>query len=128
MNLFSIALRRIYRVLALVLAVHFLNISMDSKDSDPDSIPEDLSVNDIESISEFIAELVLGWQDAFSEHEEADNEGSGSPDYYKYYFSNQLFVTSGASWMDASGTKFLLKNSVRFDSLSRDITAPPPKA
>jgi hypothetical protein len=127
MKPFNPSIRRFYQVLSLVMALHFFNMSIDSPDRDPNSIPEDLSFNDIESITEFFAEVVLGWQDAFSEHDEADSEDGGSVDSYKYFFSGQLFATTLGPVTPGTQVKLPMRNAIQIDSVSREINSPPPR-
>ncbi|MGM0634847.1 MAG: hypothetical protein ACQESK_02185 [Bacteroidota bacterium] len=47
---------------------------MDSADIKPQHIPEDLSINDQESIIEIFVEKVLGYEDAIKEHDDHDPE------------------------------------------------------
>ncbi|GLU44708.1 hypothetical protein Musp01_23320 [Muricauda sp. NBRC 101325] len=47
---------------------------MDTPDPYPDYIPENLTYNDQESILELVAEKMLGYDDAFEEHDEPDSE------------------------------------------------------
>lgn len=59
------------------LALFIFNFSIDAPDAFGDAVPEDLSYNDIESITELILEDVLGIYNAFPEHEENDPEDEG---------------------------------------------------
>lgn len=127
MKPFSPIFKRFYQVLSLIMALHLFNSSTDSRDKDPDSFPEDLTFNDIESITEFIAEVVLDWQDAFSEHDEPDHENGGSVDYYKYYFTNNSPLAAEAPARIVCVLKFHLRNPNDFVSLSQEIVSPPPK-
>ena len=74
MQLISYKYGRFYRIICLLLALHFFNFSVDPRDPNPDSIPEDLSFNEMESFTELIVENLLGWNDAFEEHDEDDND------------------------------------------------------
>lgn len=56
------------------MGIYLLNISVDTADPNPDHIPEDLSINDQESIVEIIVEQVLGYEDAFKEYDDHDTE------------------------------------------------------
>jgi len=64
----------IFRFLCAVLALHILNISVDTLDDHPDNIREDLSINDMESIVETVLEQVLEIDNAIPEHDESDND------------------------------------------------------
>lgn len=64
----------IFRFLWVVLALHILNVSVDTPDAQPDNIREDFSFNDMESIAEIILEQVLNIDNAIPEHDESDND------------------------------------------------------
>ena len=67
------------------LALHLLNFSIDSKDAHPDYIVEDLTYNDIESILEFTFEILLGFDNAFFEYDEEDEEDGSRMGFYLFY-------------------------------------------
>lgn len=60
------------KVLWGLLALYFFNVSVDPADLKPEHIPEDLSINDQESIIEIIIEQVLGYEDAIKEYDDLD--------------------------------------------------------
>lgn len=62
------------RLLWALLGLYFLNISVDTADLNPEFMPEDLSINDQESIIELVAEKVLGYEDAFQEYDDPASE------------------------------------------------------
>ena len=62
------------RVLWGFMGLYLLNISVDSADPNPEHIPEDLSINDQESIIEIVFEKILGYEDAFEEYDDPDTE------------------------------------------------------
>lgn len=72
----------IIRFLCLFMALQIFNLSIDTKDSIPDNVPEDLTINDQESFIELVLEKFLGFENAVSEHDESDQE-SGSLDFKK---------------------------------------------
>ena len=51
-----------------------LNICVDNPDGHPNHIPEDLSVNDQESLIEIFIEKILGYEDAIAEYDDPDPE------------------------------------------------------
>ena len=59
------------RALFFVLALHFLNISIDTVEEGVDL--EDLSLNDQEHIVEYVVESLLGYENAFAEFEDKDH-------------------------------------------------------
>ena len=118
---------RLSRLFCLVLALHFLNVSIDSPDRNPDTVPEDLSFNDIESVTELFAELVFGFTNAFEEHDEDDAEDGSSSGAIKFYFNNYV-VAVIRSTHDVSGdNKFALENYLPFPSRSPEVNSPPPE-
>lgn len=56
------------------MGVYLLNISVDTADQNPQYIPEDLSINDQESIIEIVFEQILGYDNAFKEYDDNDRE------------------------------------------------------
>jgi len=126
MRVFSNSYRAFCRVVALMLAFHFLNCSIDGRDMNPDFVAEDLRYNDIETFAEFLAEDVLNCYDAFEEHDEKDDESGRSFDFNSYYFSNsepvlnevRIFLTSVE--FNTSALRFI-------PDVSRDVAAPPPR-
>ncbi|MCU0358576.1 MAG: hypothetical protein MUE95_13445, partial [Cyclobacteriaceae bacterium] len=50
-----------------------LNLSIDPPDLHSHTIPEDLSINDIESVIELVIEDILGFDSFFAENDEADD-------------------------------------------------------
>jgi hypothetical protein len=62
------------KILWGLLALHLLNISVDTADPNPEYIPEDLSINDQESVIEIVLEKVLGYENAIKEYDDHDTE------------------------------------------------------
>ncbi len=125
-------LRRQYnfitRLICLSLALYFLNFSVDSRDADPDSVPEDLTINDIESFSELLAEVVFDWTNAFEEHDERDGEEGGALDLTKeYFYSSQEVVAILPPFNPIVPKKYHVRDIKEIASLSVDVTSPPPK-
>jgi hypothetical protein len=56
------------------MGLYLLNISVDTADPNPEHMPEDLSINDQESIIEIVVEKVLGFEDAIEEYDDHDTE------------------------------------------------------
>jgi hypothetical protein len=64
----------IFRTLWGFMALYLLNFSVDMSDLRPWTSPEDLSVNDIESVAELVAEFFFGFDNAFAENDEPGSE------------------------------------------------------
>ena len=112
------------------MAVHIFNCSVDTPDAQPDSVPEDLSYNDMESIVEIVLEKVLDIKDAVAEHDENDTEDGNSFDLKKeivYYhqtkvehdkvFDNGLHIIALTDYEEQYSSQF-----------HPEIVPPPPKA
>ncbi|MCU0443599.1 MAG: hypothetical protein MUE85_01680 [Microscillaceae bacterium] len=78
----------IFRILCFVVIFQLLNFSIDAPDAQPDYLPENLAINDIESIVELVLEDFLGLEDAISEQDEPD-EDNNSPLNKKTEFLHQ---------------------------------------
>jgi hypothetical protein len=115
--------------MCFLLALHIFNFSIDPRDPHPDNIPEDLSFNDIESITEFLTEVVFGWANVFEEHDEHDSNEGGALDFFKCYISEgSITATSTNTYHALDICKFRIRNSADISSITIDITSPPPKA
>lgn len=56
------------------MGFYMLNLSADSQDPFPQNVRENLSYNDQESIIELVVEKILGYENAFAEHDDSDTE------------------------------------------------------
>jgi len=61
------------RIFCFIFALHILNLSVDNPDFYPESIAENLNINDMESIAEIVLEQVLEIDNAVQEHDDNDN-------------------------------------------------------
>jgi hypothetical protein len=62
------------RVFCVLMALHIFNVSVDMPDAQPDDIPEDLTINDQETVVELVLEGWLGIDNAIAEHDETGDE------------------------------------------------------
>ncbi|WP_373017898.1 hypothetical protein [Muriicola sp.] len=62
------------RFLAGIMGLYLLNLSVDTIEQVPSFSPQDLTVNDQESIVELVVEKVLGYEDAIKETDDRDRE------------------------------------------------------
>jgi hypothetical protein len=116
------------RVLAFIMAIYLLNFSVDSRDAHPDSVAEDLSVNDIESFYEFLAEGMLGVKNAVEEHDERDQDDAGSFEFKKFFFtpfvSRVQFIASSHISISQSPIDYCEPLEIR----AIEISSPPPRS
>lgn len=115
-----------FRIFCFILALHFFNCSIDSKDPNPDFIPENLLVNDIESVAELVAEVVFGLENAFAEHDEADHEHSSFISIHKLFLVNAQLSYS-IPVRHAPAIKHFIKACEEYSGLSKQISTPPPR-
>lgn len=102
---------------------------MDTPDPDPDSVPEDLTVNDIESIVEFVLEDVMDIKNAIAEHDEPDEPDGGTLDMKKidFYFHRNPFVSIRQPQLVIQ-QEFTDHKDYFYSSQYIDVLTQPPKA
>lgn len=130
MNIVS-AIRHRYhaflRLASFLFALHIFNLSIDPRDKEPDFLPEDLSVNEIESIAELVMESVFGFSNTFAEHDEADGS-EGTNDFNKGFCVAPAYAVVSQSDHYTREVQYFVFDSLDFSLPVRDILAPPPKA
>lgn len=112
------------------MAIHILNCSIDTPDAQPDSVAEDLSYNDIESISELVLEQFLGLDNAIAEHEEHDTEDGYSFEIAKillYFQTNYFSVFREFSEILDINPSILQYSNSYFSQFHPEIVSPPPQ-
>jgi len=110
------------------MGLYMLNISMDTADPNPEYIPENLSINDQESIVEIVLEKILGYENAIEETDDNDREDHTSKTNVKVNliaqntFNNSLnlFSTTLGQQRFTEVTPYLLTGFYKLD-------IPPPK-
>ncbi|UAB83785.1 hypothetical protein INR75_16650 [Zunongwangia sp. SCSIO 43204] len=113
------------RYFSLIIGLVILNISVDSPDFNK-KFPEDLNLNDQESIVEIVIEKILGFENAIPEYEDSDSENQ----LVKKDFSVDNYVLDKNSevFFDISLQK--LMNSEyqhKYYNFYPEVTSPPPK-
>lgn len=115
-------IRHVFFILALVV----FNLSIDTPDRLPDYVPEDLSINDIESFSEFFLECTLNIENALPEHDEHDSDGGTALDFKKTINPNlPSYKLLNGVYTSYAKNKFLFNLSFPQLSLIREIIQPP---
>lgn len=110
------------------MGLFLLNISVDTKDLNPEYIPEDLSINDQESIIEIVVEKVLGYEDAFKEYDDHDTEDHKQKtnlkiDLFSSYKSDCIIKQS---FIETKKQKFLDYSTFLTNGFQK-LDTPPPK-
>ena len=89
------------KILWGLMGIFLLNISVDTKDPNPQHIAEDLSFNDQESVVEIVVEKLLGYDDAIKEYDDPDTEDHGKEKNVKVdvliYYPSATAVASSQS-------------------------------
>jgi hypothetical protein len=116
------------RIFCILMAIHIFNLSVDTKDAQPDCVAEDLSINDQETIVEIVLEKVLGIENAIAEQDEPDQEDSGELDFEKIdlisHHSHRLFFEL-KFFQEKSKINYLTSFH---QSPTFDVFSPPPEA
>lgn len=119
----------ISRVFCLLMALHILNICVDTPDAQPESVPEDLTINDMESIVEIVLEKGFGIDNAISEHDEPDENDAGNfemmKDFKLYSCSTAINFLNPATIVPKALIPY---DDFYCSSFINEISPPPPKA
>jgi hypothetical protein len=111
----------------VLLAVHIFNMSIDTPDGQPYYMPEDLSINDQESVVELVLEKGLGMENAVAEHDEPGDESQELSliKEFKVAKVGCLEVKFYRSYSHISNIPF---EECFLSQYTCDIIPPPPKA
>lgn len=108
---------RILNLVWLSFSLLIFNYSVDVPDQYTDYVAEDLSYNDIESISEFFLEVVLGIDNAVPEHDEDDSDDQSGfskkidiPIFQKILIEEKAFVCAVQTEHNFSHFQFFIEN------------------
>ena len=110
------------------MAIYFLNCSIDAPDIQILSQQENLKFNDQESIVELLVEKVLGFENAIIEQDDVDGspQKSMKKSIYLDYFVFQDFNSYEEAFFNLDSNKKQFLPIQLFDSISLEITSPPP--
>ena len=109
-----------------ILALYLLNISVDTIDEHPSHIPEDLSINDQESIVEIIVEKVLGYENAIAEHDDNDSNERSKKNTLKIDLITKQFFQEDANLIQPRSKSLFLNPSFKLSLGYSKIDTPPP--
>lgn len=117
----------ISNVLCFCLAVYIFNISVDIPDRKGESFSENLSFNDQESFVEFFIEKILGYEDAFAEYDDVDNEEESSfSNGFHNVFYNELNISVNHSKVLSRQDKSYHYLFISTSSPYLEVSSPPP--
>lgn len=116
------------KILWAIMGLFLLNISVDAKDPNPEHIPEDLSINDQESIVEILIEKVLGFENAFKEYDDHDTENHSKKANVKVDLFNMFidYNTIKESFIKTKKQRFPIYNVFLTNGFQK-LDVPPPK-
>ncbi len=120
------------RLFCLLMAFHVINMSVDAPDgysplTTQGEGREDLSINDIESISELVLEEGFGLTNAVPEHDEPDDNSSITELEQDYIFTTPFVFSPfprSIYHFSTSGSPFRLTS---IPAPVVDVIAPPPQ-
>lgn len=116
-----------FRIICFAFALQIFNISMDSRDFQAGFIPEDLTVNDNESVLEFILEDIMDIDNAIAEHDESDGqEGSNQINKTELFFK-QVAIESNVNQPIISEHNFSEEPDSFYSSQYINILLQPPE-
>lgn len=111
------------------MAFYLLNCSVDVDDENPGNLPENLSINDQESIIEIVLEIGLGIEDAIPENEDADGDQETSHKK-KLKSEIQFFVDNignGLRFLEALANRYTTGHSDLTPPVFFKVPSPPPR-
>jgi uncharacterized protein YlzI (FlbEa/FlbD family) len=116
------------KILWGLIGLHLLNISVDTADPNPERIPEDLSINDQESIVEIVVEKVFGYENAIKEYDDHDTEDHNKKTNVKIDLTTHNIVDNALnqSHIETTIHKFPDYNSFLTNGFQK-LDIPPPK-
>lgn len=110
------------------MGFYFLNICVDTPDPNPEYIPEDLTINDQESIIEIIVEQIMGYENAIEEFDDNDTKDHNTLTITKINLINRYLNDINIKQL------FIETKSQKFPDLNAYLTigfhqldTPPPK-
>lgn len=110
------------------MGFYLLNISVDSADPNPEHIPEDLSINDQESIIEIVVEKVLGYEDAIKEYDDYDTEDHNKKKNVKIDLLAQVTPANAFDHKPSDHSKNHFPDyTARLSKGFHELDSPPPK-
>lgn len=124
----SIRQNILLKYLWIGLALFILNVSIDAPDAFGDEVAEDLSFNDIESISELILEDFLGIYNACPEHDENDLEDEGGlckKFDFKFNQNTPVTVDMKVDIIDEERTFIVYRTSRQLSPFLKGLIKPP---
>lgn len=119
----------ISRIICLLLALHLFNVCVDSPDAQPAYLPEDLSINEMESVVEIVLEKGFEIENAISEHDEpieSDTQNIEQSKELKLFTNHYVIKLINSILEKVKYYSFYATPS--YSAGVQEINPPPPKA
>lgn len=117
------------RLLWGFMGLYLLNLSVDPVDYNPEHIPEDLSLNDQESIIELVFEQLLGYENAIKEYDDLDAEEHNKKKEIRADWLGHLAnVAENTAQWNLARKKAHISYEASLRAGFAEVQAPPPKA
>ncbi|WP_289039815.1 hypothetical protein [uncultured Zobellia sp.] len=111
------------------MGLYLLNLSVDPADPNPAYIPEDLTINDQESIVEIIIEKILGYENAIEECDDNDTTDHNKNTNLKIEFIANSLADSSVYYCFARTLKHQFPDyNTHLTNGYQKLATPPPKA
>jgi hypothetical protein len=110
------------------MALHIFNISVDMPDANPDSEPEDLTINDQETIVELVLEKCIGIENAIEEHDEPGDESQSFEINKEFQLFSIAFTKVNFNRPYIELNKQIPEKIIDLPTVISEIVPPPPKA
>jgi hypothetical protein len=124
--LINIRKHKLFEPLWKALCVLFINICVDAADPNPQYIPENLEINDQESIIELIFENVLGYENFIQEYDDEDQKKTSiSNNNLNYFWAIDNISTETIYAQKLKKQKFCLPDKNTSSGYSYDEGPPP---
>jgi hypothetical protein len=109
------------------MGLYLLNISVDTADPKNEHIPENLSINDQESIVEIVVEKVLGYENAIKEYDDHDTEDHSKKTNVKIDLTTHSIVDDGLQSFIETTRNVFTNYSTYLTNGFQKLDIPPPK-
>ena len=118
----------VLKAFTFIFALLVLNASVDPVDEYPNSVSEDLSNNEMESVTELILEEFLDIVNCFPEHDDHDHHDRGHRTISHHYqvFFQQSFIRLVIPERSLDQL-YILQNDKLYTLHSGDVLIPPPR-
>ncbi len=114
------------------MALHVLNLSVDPPDhhaflTGTGETREDLSINEMESVGEWMVEKVLGYSGAVPEHDEADGDENVTRSFFCWVVRQPLLILKPIPPGTPLAPLNVFCRPSSYHSHPGDVLSPPPR-